>query len=67
MKEDDVNHFHPDYRKEGEKWHIPNLHVHEKSFTKAKEASQEHGFQIYNATRGGKLELFPRAEFESLF
>lgn len=26
-----------------------------------------HGIEIYNATRGGKLEVFPRVDFDSLF
>ena len=33
----------------------------------AKEFSQENGFKIYNATRGGYLETFERVDFDSLF
>ena len=29
--------------------------------------AKEHGIQIYNATRGGKLESFERVDFETLF
>lgn len=29
--------------------------------------SRKHGFRIYNATRGGKLEIFERVDFDSLF
>lgn len=29
--------------------------------------SRRHGFRIYNATRGGKLEAFERVDFDSLF
>jgi len=25
------------------------------------------GIQVYNATRGGKLEVFPRVDFDTLF
>lgn len=33
----------------------------------AEKYSREHGFRIYNATRGGKLEAFERVDFDSLF
>lgn len=33
----------------------------------AKQYADEHGIKIYNATRGGKLEVFPRVDFDSLF
>lgn len=32
-----------------------------------KKYADEHGIKIYNATRGGKLEVFPRVDFDSLF
>ena len=33
----------------------------------AKEYADEHGIKIYNATRGGMLEVFPRVDFDTLF
>ena len=36
-------------------------------YRKAKKACDELGIKIYNATRGGKLEVFPRVDFDSLF
>lgn len=33
----------------------------------AKEYADSHGIKIYNATRGGKLEVFERVDFDSLF
>lgn len=33
----------------------------------AKKYCDEHGIKIYNATRGGKLEVFERIDFDSLF
>ena len=33
----------------------------------AKAYAEKHGIRIYNATRGGKLEVFERVEFDSLF
>lgn len=37
------------------------------SYEKAKKYTDEHGIKICNATRGGKLEVFPRVDFDSLF
>lgn len=65
--EGEVNHFHKDYRKPGEKWYVPNLHYHEQSFTQARLVTEANGIKIFNATRGGKLEIFPRIDFDSLF
>ena len=33
----------------------------------ARKYADEHGIHIYNATRGGKLEVFDRVDFDSLF
>lgn len=38
-----------------------------RSHRAAKKYADEHGIKIYNATRGGKLEIFPRVDFDSLF
>ena len=67
ISENEKNHFHPDYRKPGEKWCRPNLELQEKSYEAAKYAFEKSGGKIYNATRGGKLEIFPRVDFDSLF
>ncbi len=65
--EDDPNHFHPDYFGEGKKWHDPKLHNCLKVFEEAKRAYEADGRKIYNATVGGKLELFDRVDYASLF
>lgn len=36
-------------------------------YKKAKMYADEHGIKIYNATRGGKLEVFERVDFNALF
>lgn len=38
-----------------------------KAYEAAKKYADEHGIKIYNATRGGKLEVFERVDFDSLF
>lgn len=37
------------------------------AYDAAAEAAKKQGFKIFNATRGGKLESFPRVDFDSLF
>lgn len=37
------------------------------AYRAAKEYADEHGIKIYNATRGGKLEIFERINFDTLF
>lgn len=66
ISQGEVNHFHPDYRRPGEKWYQPNLHHQKKSFQAAREAVSAMGGQIFNATRGGKLDVFPRVNFDTL-
>lgn len=65
--EGEINHFHKDYRKIGEKWNLPNLEIQIKSFMKAKEYAQEHGIKIYNASRETKLDVFEKINFDKLF
>lgn len=65
--EDDPNHFHPEYFGKGKTWHDPKLHNVLKSYEMAKLMFEQSGRKIYNATAGGKLELFERVNFEDLF
>lgn len=37
------------------------------AYESAKKYADEHGIKIYNATRGGKLEVFERVDFDTLF
>ena len=65
--DDDPNHFHPDYFGKGKKWHDPKLDRVLMNYKKCKEAFEADGRKIYNATIGGKLELFERVDYGSLF
>ena len=67
QSEGERNHFHPDYIKTGEKWMEPNLKRHKKAYQAADNAVKKVSGQIFNATRGGKLEIFPRINFDKLF
>jgi len=66
-RSDDPNHFHPDYFGKGRKWHQPHVHRMIQHYEWARDAFAHHGVTIVNATVGGKLEVFPRVEFEGLF
>ncbi len=66
IPEKDVSHFHPEYARAGEKTYFPVLHLHEKAYEAAKSGVEAMGGRIYNATRGGKLEIFPRVNFDEL-
>jgi hypothetical protein len=66
-QEDDINHFHPDYFGKGKKWHDPQLERVLANYQKCKEAFEEDGRKIINATIGGKLEVFQRVDYGSLF
>ncbi len=39
----------------------------EKAFERAKAHSEKHNYRIFNATRGGMLEIFERVNFDKLF
>lgn len=66
-RESDVNHFHPDYFGPGKRWHDPNVPRMEQAYRITRSFFAARGVQIYNATKGGKLEVFPRVDFDQLF
>lgn len=63
---DDPNHFHPDYFGKGYRWHDPMVERMEVAYRRAKEEFESTGRKIYNATEGGKLEVFDRVKYSSL-
>jgi hypothetical protein len=63
----DPNHFHPDYFGPGFRYHDPMVDRMEKAYVKAKEFFERNNGVIYNATVGGRLEVFERVDFNSLF
>jgi len=62
-----ANHFHPDYLKPGDIARNPNEQLQLLAYEVAKKKTGKLGCRVYNATRGGKLEVFPRVDFDSLF
>ena len=45
---------------------MSRLYLCDKAYVKAELYSQFHDFKIYNATRGGKLEIFERIDFDKI-
>jgi len=64
---DDPNHFAPDYFGKGYKWQLPDLDTSEIGYAFAREAYQKAGRGVLDATVGGKLTLFPKVDYNSLF
>ena len=66
-KETGYKHFINNYDKKDEKVNPPRLDKCLKAYEMAEMYSRKNGFRIYKATRGGKLEVFERVDFDSLF
>ena len=64
---DDPNHFHPQYFGAGYRWHDPQVERMETAYRKAREVYERAGAKVYNATVGGHLDVFKRADYASLF
>ena len=58
------SHFVENYRKPGEVMNTPDLESSYLGYAKAAEVANSGGMKIYNCTRGGKLDLFPRVLLE---
>lgn len=67
MPSDDPNHFDPSYFGKGYRWHDPQVDKMLESYKEALRVTTNTQQTIYNATIGGKLEVFPRRNYESLF
>lgn len=63
---DDPNHFHKDYFGKGKTWKDPKLERVAMNYRQAKISYEAVGRRIYNATVGGKLEIFDRVDYETL-
>lgn len=64
---DDPNHFHAGYFGKGFRWQLPDLETNERAYIMAREAYQLDGRQVLDATVGGKLTVFPKVEYDTLF
>jgi len=64
---DDPNHFSPQYFGAGFKWQLPDLDGSERAYLLAREAYHTAGRQVLDATVDGKLTIFPKVKYSSLF
>ena len=64
---DDPNHFAPNYFGKGFRWQLPDLDTSERAYRMAKAAYEADGRQVLDATLGGKLTVFKKVNYLSLF
>lgn len=60
----DVNHFDPNYFKNGSLFGNPNLEESERIYAIAHDSFRRVGRRVFDATVGGKLEVFPKIGVE---
>ena len=65
ISDNDINHFDPRYFGKGKKYHNP-LRIPD-IMPKTKEFTDSIDLDVFNAGYGGKLVVFPRVDFMSLF
>ncbi|HEX9029792.1 MAG TPA: 6-hydroxymethylpterin diphosphokinase MptE-like protein [Anaerolineales bacterium] len=64
---DDPNHFTPGYFGKGFRWQLPDLEGSERAYRLARKAYAEAGRQVLDATVGGKLTVYPKVDYLTLF
>ncbi len=64
---DDPNHFHPGYFGKGFRWQLPDIQAWDYSYQIARRAIEEDGREVLDATIGGKLQVFKKVPYDSLF
>ena len=64
---DDPDHFDAQYFGKGFRWQLPDLFTSEIAYTMAREAYASDGRQVLDATVDGKLTVFPKIDYDSLF
>jgi hypothetical protein len=64
---EDRDHFSPSYFGKGFRWQLPDLEASERAYRLARLAFERDGRRVLDATPGGKLTVFPKVDYESLF
>jgi len=64
---DDPNHFNPSYFGKGFRWQLPDLETSEIAYRMARKAYEQAGRRIIDATVGGKLAIFEKVDYNTLF
>jgi hypothetical protein len=63
---DDPNHFDPNYFGAGFRWNLPDLETSEIAYRLARSAYEADGRRIVDATVGGHLDVFDKADYRLL-
>lgn len=61
------DYFTEKYNEDKKDLYIPNVEKSTLTYLSIKEHCKHHNVKIFNATRGGKLEVFERIDFDTLF
>lgn len=64
---DDPNHFDSRYFGKGFRWQLPDLEMSERAYAMAKFTYSKAGRRVFDATVNGKLTIFPKVDYNSLF
>ncbi len=64
QKDNDSNHFSPNYFGKDVRWNLPDLEQSEAAYRMAKSAFERDGRQILDCTRGGALAVFGKGDFD---
>ncbi len=60
------DYFSEEYNKDKDDLYIPNVDVSTRAFEAARKYADQNNIKIYNATRGGKLDVFERVDFSKI-
>ena len=64
---DDPNHFDPSYFGKGFQWQLPDLETSELAYRIAKYKFERANREIVDATIDGRLQVFPKVDYPTLF
>jgi hypothetical protein len=64
---DDPNHFNPGYFGKGFRWQLPDLDASEVAYRLARKTYEASGRQVLDATVEGKLQVFTKVDYSTLF
>lgn len=63
----ELNHFHKDYRKPGEKWTVPKMEEQRHAFAFCRAAFERDGRKLINASKKSELDVLEKIEFDKIF
>ena len=63
----ELNHFHKDYRKPGEKWTVPKMEEQRHAFAFCRAAFERDGRKLINASKKSELDVLEKIHFDKIF